>query len=214
MDQTIDFYPTLRSHLDSFAESGCGAYIEDWTTSKWNTDYLPDIEIYKADSDATYPIGGPRGNYGSAYSNPQPITDHFEFTSVDCNFGPSCPLDESGVPEECWSCEVQLTLKIKDIDMVSNDDDPDIRYQPTMFYLDAQAGPLTYEFEQEQILVSCKNGIQIGSYHLQSVDNEIEITEPSTNTFVEIKVHIDLTATDISDPGSYFPLSDNNIEFF
>ena len=60
--------------------------VADWTTEKWNSDYLPLMEVYKANSGASYSTGELRG-YGIAYSIPSPNSDHFEFeVTQSCTF--------------------------------------------------------------------------------------------------------------------------------
>ena len=68
-----------------------------------------------------------------------------------------------------------MTLKIKDLDMVTNDDHIDFIYQPTMFFLDATVDTFTYTFEQEMFLVSCKNAAQIAGYWSQDANFEVTI---------------------------------------
>ena len=89
------------------------------------------IEIYKGDGDGeTYPSGENRG-LGISYNSMLPINDLFEFIVTQSCIFEEYTFDET--LEDAWGCGIQLKLKIKDLDMVSNGE----YYQPTMFFLDA-----------------------------------------------------------------------------
>ena len=131
---------------------------------------MPLMEVYKANSGASYSSGELRG-YGIAYSIPAPSSDHFEFEVIQsCTFAWFVNVSWS---ENVWKCGIQLTLKIKDLGMVTNDDHEDFIYQPTMFFLDATVDTFTYTFEQEMNLVSCKNAAQISFQGATTVEMTI-----------------------------------------
>ena len=79
-NQDIDFYPALRSSNGDFAHAGCDAINAGWTTEKWNTEYLPAMEIVKGSGLYNYANGGSYVHDPDPYDYSGDISDHMELT--------------------------------------------------------------------------------------------------------------------------------------